>query len=63
MEHVNNASGKTVWTPEEDKILLDLVKDHGNQWKIISLQIGNNKTGQNVSTSVILSLSRYKYSS
>ncbi|KJA24523.1 hypothetical protein HYPSUDRAFT_473559 [Hypholoma sublateritium FD-334 SS-4] len=47
MEHINIASAKTIWTLEEDKMLLDLVKDHGNQWKIISLQIGNNKTGQN----------------
>ena len=38
-------------------MLLDLVQNHGNQWKVISLQIGNNKTGQNVSTSADLSLS------
>ena len=56
-EHVNNACARTLWSPEEDKMLLDLVQNHGNQWKVISLQIGNNKTGQNVSTSADLSLS------
>lgn len=53
MEYVNKSSAKAIWTPEEDKLLLDLVKERGNQWKSICLTIGNNKTGQNVSPGLI----------
>jgi hypothetical protein len=55
-EYLSNASAKITWTEEEDKILLDSVKERGNQWKVISLKIGNNKTGQNVSLESLCSL-------
>lgn len=53
---MSNASAKIIWTEEEDRILLDSVKERGNQWKVISLKIGNNKTGQNVSLEFLGSL-------
>ncbi|KAF8974614.1 hypothetical protein BDZ97DRAFT_38184 [Flammula alnicola] len=46
-EHLKLSSAKIIWTEEEDKILLDTVKDVGNQWKAISFKLGSNKTGQN----------------
>jgi len=36
------------WTEDEDKILLDSVREIGNKWKEISMRIGNQKTGQAV---------------
>ncbi|KDR83378.1 hypothetical protein GALMADRAFT_205382 [Galerina marginata CBS 339.88] len=46
-EHVNLSSANIDWSEAEDKNLLGLVESLGNQWKVISFKIGNNKTGQN----------------
>lgn len=48
-EHLNISTEKAAWSEAEDTILLEKVKIIGNRWKTISLTIGNNKTGPNVS--------------
>lgn len=47
-EHINISSDKMTWSEEEDKHLIKLVEEIGNQWKFISLKLGGNKTGQHV---------------
>ena len=49
LEHVNADTSQNTWTEEEDRILQQSIKEIGNQWKVISLKIGNKKTGQAVS--------------
>lgn len=44
-------SQKGNWSPEEDQMLLDLVKELGKKWKVIGKKIGSGKTGPYVSSS------------
>ncbi|KIM45842.1 hypothetical protein M413DRAFT_440894 [Hebeloma cylindrosporum] len=44
-EHVKLSALQLKWTEEEDKTLMESVRELGNQWKTISFRIGNNKTG------------------
>lgn len=55
-EHVKLSASQLKWTEEEDKILMESVKELGNHWKAISFRIGNGKTGPSVSISQINSL-------
>lgn len=48
-EKLNVSSTAMSWTEDEDRVLLESVKTMGNQWKAISVKIGNGKTGSNVS--------------
>lgn len=44
-------SQKGNWSPEEDQMLLDLVKELGKKWKVIGKKIGSGRTGPYVSSS------------
>ncbi|KIK08551.1 hypothetical protein K443DRAFT_672566 [Laccaria amethystina LaAM-08-1] len=46
-EKLNLSSTAMSWTEDEDRVLLESVKTMGNQWKVISVKIGNGKTGSN----------------
>jgi hypothetical protein len=48
MEHLQRGGVQHDWTEDEDKILVDSVRELGNKWKEISMRIGNQKTGQAV---------------
>lgn len=46
-EKLNVSATAMSWTEDEDRVLLESVKTMGNQWKAISVKIGNGKTGTN----------------
>ncbi|KAG6890956.1 hypothetical protein C0995_000913 [Termitomyces sp. Mi166 len=49
-EHLNLASAGTVWTEENDLVLVRAVGEIGNRWKEISAKVGNGTTGQQCRT-------------